>query len=667
MTAPLRFDAPTVPPLWVGLSLVAWGVLTGHFVLGILLAVVAEFGSFTPVKWELTTAHFCRVADLTSVLFAAIAIYQFNEYSIYGIYRVLALLPVCVFPLLAAERYSTTGALPLSALFLSLRRRVRGGFEKERYVGVGFPFVIVAVLAASASQVSGFYYLAIAFVLVAGAMFGVRSPRYRLTSWLTTLTLIAIVGFAIQSGIRATQLKLEDSFSYWVNQFAWLQTDPRRELTSIGTIGRLKLSDRIRVRFDAPLSIPLPIALREASYSRFNLGMWSAPDGDVFEAIDPLPETTTWELHPAATQPGELRAADIIIEHGQDVGVVPLPYGTQRIDGDELIEIQRNGYGTTLLEALPGQLRYRVNWQTDNYTAPPPRDEDLSIPENYLTVIKQVAQEIGIPADDPVRALDLTRDFFRQHFKYSLIQKGFYPGRTPLAHFLLQERKGHCEYFATSTALLLRYAGIPTRYSVGYMVYEYSELERSFIARARHAHSWVEAYVNDQWIMVDTTPGEWHALESANVSGWQRLQDLWSWITNRYARYQRSDNQFFADLALWIIPLLVIYLLWRLRSRARATRNDTVSPPAGAAVISDSELVVLSRLLEERGYAMVPGDTLRTFFSRHLGTGADTDRLDRLLLLHNRYRFSTPGIDNDERRELRRGCDELGLELGITQ
>src|SRR5207247_2054170 len=78
-----------------------------------------------------------------------------------------------------------------------------------------------------------------------------------------------------------------------------------------------------------------------------------------------------------------------------------------------------------------------------------------------------------------------------------------------LGEFLQTTRAGHCEYFASATVLLLRAAGVPARYAVGFSVQEWSRLERRWIVRARHAHSWALAYVDGAWREGDTTPPLW--------------------------------------------------------------------------------------------------------------------------------------------------------------
>src|SRR5439155_1389676 len=74
---------------------------------------------------------------------------------------------------------------------------------------------------------------------------------------------------------------------------------------------------------------------------------------------------------------------------------------------------------------------------------------------------------------------------------------------------------GHCEYFATATVLLLRAAGVPARYATGYSVQEWSRLERRYVVRARHAHSWALVWADGAWRDLDTTPPLWADEEAA--------------------------------------------------------------------------------------------------------------------------------------------------------
>jgi len=76
-----------------------------------------------------------------------------------------------------------------------------------------------------------------------------------------------------------------------------------------------------------------------------------------------------------------------------------------------------------------------------------------------------------------------------------------------LATFLFEAKAGHCEYFASSMAILLRAAGIPTRVINGFLLGEYNPVGRDYIIRESDAHSWVEVYIPGQgWVEFDPTP-----------------------------------------------------------------------------------------------------------------------------------------------------------------
>jgi protein-glutamine gamma-glutamyltransferase len=96
--------------------------------------------------------------------------------------------------------------------------------------------------------------------------------------------------------------------------------------------------------------------------------------------------------------------------------------------------------------------------------------------------------------------------FLRNRFTYTLNLTGS-PGDDPLAHFLFVTRAGHCEYFASAMAIMLRTLGIPTREVNGFLPGEYNDIAGDYIVRASDAHSWVEVYFpGTGWLTFDPTP-----------------------------------------------------------------------------------------------------------------------------------------------------------------
>ncbi|HEV2446508.1 MAG TPA: DUF3488 and transglutaminase-like domain-containing protein [Candidatus Sulfopaludibacter sp.] len=77
----------------------------------------------------------------------------------------------------------------------------------------------------------------------------------------------------------------------------------------------------------------------------------------------------------------------------------------------------------------------------------------------------------------------------------------------PLAYFLFTRKKGHCEYFASALAVMLRLEGIPTRLATGFQSGIYNPLTDLWLVRSSDAHTWVEAWLPGLgWSSFDPTP-----------------------------------------------------------------------------------------------------------------------------------------------------------------
>jgi protein-glutamine gamma-glutamyltransferase len=110
----------------------------------------------------------------------------------------------------------------------------------------------------------------------------------------------------------------------------------------------------------------------------------------------------------------------------------------------------------------------------------------------------------GMP-DDLARARSIENGL-RTGYGYSLdLLKHEAPD--PLAHFLFERRQGHCEYFASAMAVMLRTQGIPARLVNGFQSGVYNPLSELWVVRASDAHSWVEAWIPGYgWTSFDPTP-----------------------------------------------------------------------------------------------------------------------------------------------------------------
>ncbi len=193
-------------------------------------------------------------------------------------------------------------------------------------------------------------------------------------------------------------------------------------------------------------------------------------------------------------------------------------------------------------------------------------NSDLSRPAPEMlrsttgTVPAPLAQYLQLPALDP-RIPELARritasaindydraatieQYLTRQFGYTL-QQPQPPPKDPLAYFLFERKQGHCEYFASSMAVMLRSLGIPTRVVNGFRGGQFNDLTGQYMIRASDAHSWVEVWFPQYgWTTFDPTPAggvptatdwsRWKLYADAASSFWRE------WVVNYDASHQQN-------------------------------------------------------------------------------------------------------------------------------
>jgi transglutaminase-like putative cysteine protease len=173
------------------------------------------------------------------------------------------------------------------------------------------------------------------------------------------------------------------------------------------------------------------------------------------------------------------------------------------------------------------------------------------------------ADESGLPATDRIGLARYLESKLRDsgEFSYSLQGQARNLAVDPIEDFVSEHRVGHCEYFATALAMMLRSQDIPSRVVVGYRCDEWNELGKFFQVRQLHAHSWVEAYLKPSqvprelfhsddhwrwasggWLRLDATPGSGEtAAEASAIDG---LRSRWNWLQDAWSNYvMEMDRQ----------------------------------------------------------------------------------------------------------------------------
>ncbi|HEY7774141.1 MAG TPA: transglutaminaseTgpA domain-containing protein [Marinagarivorans sp.] len=135
---------------------------------------------------------------------------------------------------------------------------------------------------------------------------------------------------------------------------------------------------------------------------------------------------------------------------------------------------------------------------------------------HYLTLPSELDPRIAELARDnaPQSTTDMPQlnqaialeHFLRNHYEYDFDSIFNSQNYTPLASFLFETRKGHCEYFASALTIMLRTLDIPARLVTGLLAHSQNPLTGYFEVRALDGHAWVEAYVDDTgWVLLEPT------------------------------------------------------------------------------------------------------------------------------------------------------------------
>ncbi|MCW9012758.1 MAG: DUF3488 and transglutaminase-like domain-containing protein [Gammaproteobacteria bacterium] len=147
-----------------------------------------------------------------------------------------------------------------------------------------------------------------------------------------------------------------------------------------------------------------------------------------------------------------------------------------------------------------------LNYRAGNILSPWEESAGLKLPvhQNPRTVAlgRQWRKQFNQPVDIVAHAL---KQFNQQNYVYTL-RPPLTPGHDSVDQFLFNTRRGFCEHYAGSFAVLMRAAGIPTRIILGYQGGAFNPLNDVLTVRQSDAHAWTEVWLENQgWVRIDPT------------------------------------------------------------------------------------------------------------------------------------------------------------------
>ena len=185
----------------------------------------------------------------------------------------------------------------------------------------------------------------------------------------------------------------------------------------------------------------------------------------------------------------------------------------------------------------------------------------LAVPDTLDPRIHELAQTVFEGAVSNEEKIHRVVKYFLDNYQYEIgitIPKDV----DPLTYFLLEQPPGHCEYFASGAAILLRIGGVPCRYVTGYVSHEKNSVSDYYVARSRDAHAWVEAWTESEgWMTVEATPADGVPQEktASRFSDWidslkQQIQKFKEAVVSQ--RWMRYFKDTFFSLRSALISVL---------------------------------------------------------------------------------------------------------------
>lgn len=255
----------------------------------------------------------------------------------------------------------------------------------------------------------------------------------------------------------------------------------------LGTYRTAGTSHRLAFRAEV-LRQPQPPYWRGIVLNRVTATGWSRQAAVPHEVILPDKQLVRQTIYPEPTASNMLLGLDAVT--GTSLPRI-------RMMPDLVFEYPRNitrRMSYTVFSSTAGVLRTAGTIQRSFYQ---------QVPVELSAQIKQLARQIRQQGRTDAERLALAEQFF-QHGGYRYSKTNLPTGPDALDQFLFNAKQGHCEFFASSLALLLRAAGVPTRVVGGYLGGDFNQMGGYYQVTEDQAHTWVEVYiVGTGWVRTD--------------------------------------------------------------------------------------------------------------------------------------------------------------------
>ena len=250
-----------------------------------------------------------------------------------------------------------------------------------------------------------------------------------------------------------------------------------------------------------------PLYMKRKSFDRFEGDRWLETDSALRKILPqegefnfPAPDRGEQVRYTVQIVAAELETLPLSAQLKQLVAPV-LVIGVARDGAVHLPVPTRPGFGYAATSMLPADTPRPIAYDV----AADPRPY-LQLPADFSPRIAELAREVTARAGMPLERAVALESHLRGNYAYSFETVLTSQNVTPLDAFLFETRRGHCEFFASAMAVMLRSAGIPSRVVHGYLAHSLNPVTGLYEVRAFDGHAWVEALIEGRgWMTFEPT------------------------------------------------------------------------------------------------------------------------------------------------------------------
>ncbi len=553
-------------PLISAAALIYWGLNTGNLTLSLIFAILFETAGFVKFRFDFKENDFNNISIITTLSLAGFIMYFINSNQNTGVISALIMfLPVSLLPLNFFFLYSTSPTINAKRLFLLfVINKYSVVSSYMRNFRPDYLFLASLILGGSVKMKSGSIYLLYTIILLIISRF--KSKNHSYTRFLVQSISVIILAIIVQTGIFSTYILMRDVLAdIYIERFMKF----RSKSMNVGSIGKMKDSYIIDVRVKNYDPRPWGLLIRDRVFNGYMNGIWTDSETGKKELT----------LYNDLYSNQSMDSLRIFFFSKGNINRIRMPFGTFDFGGLEVNKLNLNSLGNLTYGYTQYLIDYKTYVRNDSTLNifGDPDENDLRFNRKDSVYTDGLIDSLALKGIDPSSVFRILSNHFISEYTYSL-DYIFLKDNEKMKHFA-ETKKGHCELFATLTALIFRRLGYPSRYVTGYLITEYDSFGGVYLGRRKDRHAWVQVWEKGKgWLELDPTPPDISgSFENRSIFG--KVYDIFSNMYFSFFTFKKENSELYQKLLLYSLIPLGLFLAFRIFKDVKISKSSREDSP----------------------------------------------------------------------------------------